>query len=232
MEELEWGDLWMTTLKPYVTIKGTKDGLVFIMDDTCSYQDIVLELTDKLENNYSQFLDGPIIRVTVRFGYRYLSHEQEQEIRNLIRSKGNLIIDKFESLVVSKDEVDKARLKANINVIYKTIRSGQVYEYQGNVLILGDVNPGGCIQATGSIYVLGSLRGMAHAGIDGDSRAVIAASILQPTQLRISSYVSRPPEDWEEEIYEMEFAYVEENQILIEKLHQLSELRPELKGFV
>lgn len=223
----------MSITKSYVTIKGTKDGLVFNMDDSCSYQDLILELTNKLDKGYqTNELDNQVIRVSLQFGHRYLSDEQEKEIRTLIRSKGNLVIDKLENFVVSKEEVTKARLQANIQIINKTIRSGQLYQCDGNVLILGDVNPGGCIQANGSIYVMGSLRGMAHAGYQGDDSAVIAASTLQPTQLRIATIVSRPPDEWDVEVFQMEFAYIESGQIVVDKLHQLAEIRPELKGFV
>jgi septum site-determining protein MinC len=222
----------MTTTKPYVTIKGTKDGLVFIMDETCSYQDIILELKDKLKSSHQHFLEGPLIRVTVRLGNRYLTSEQGNELKDLIRSKGNLVVEQLESNVVSKAEVEKARLQANIQVIQRTIRSGQVFQCDGNALVLGDVNPGGCIEASGNIYVMGSLRGMAHAGINGDLQAIIAASILQPTQLRIGSILSRPPDEWEEEEYQMEFAYVDENQIVIDKLHHLTEIRPSLQSLI
>lgn len=222
----------MATIKPYVTIKGTKDGLVFNMDDSCSYQDLILELTDKLNHSHQSFLDGPLIRVTIKLGYRYLSSEQEKEIKDLIRSKGNLVIHKLESQVVSKDSMEEAHLKANIQIIYKTIRSGQLYQREGNVLILGDVNPGGCIQATGSIYVMGSLRGMAHAGYLGDETAIIAASILEPTQIRIANILSRPPDEWEEAEFEMEFAYIDQGTIVVDKLHHLLEIRPELKRLV
>lgn len=214
----------MTIKNTFITIKGTKDGLVFSVNDTCSYQDVILELTDKLQNSYHHFLEGPLIRVTIRLGYRYLTPAQQTELINLIRSKGNIVVDKVESHVVLREEVEKARLQANIHVINKTIRSGQEQQHEGNVLILGDVNPGGCIYASGNIYVLGALRGTAHAGMNGDSKAIIAASILKPTQLRIANYVSRPPDEWDGEHYEMEFAYVEEDQIVVDKLHQLKQL--------
>lgn len=235
MEIVKWGDLWMSITKSYVTIKGTKDGLVFNMDDSCSYQDLILELTNKLERgNQTASLDTQtqVVRVSLLFGNRFLSKEQEKEIRSLIRSKGNLVVDRFESHVVSKEEVNKARLKANIQIINKTIRSGQLYNCDGNVLVLGDVNPGGCIQANGSIYVMGSLRGMAHAGFHGDENAIIAASVLQPTQLRIATIMSRPPDEWDIDLYQMEFAYIEAGQIIVDKLHHLAQIRPELKGFV
>ncbi|WP_202080226.1 septum site-determining protein MinC [Caldalkalibacillus salinus] len=218
----------MTTTKPLVTIKGTKDGLVFHMDDACSYQELLAELNDKLDTSRHHFEKGPLIEVTVHLGYRYLRHEQEQELKDMIRSKGNLVVNKIESELVTKDQIQHAKEYADVKVIPKTIRSGQVYEIEGNTLILGDVNPGGCIQASGNIYVLGALRGMAHAGYLGDEGAIISASVLQPTQLRIATIVSRPPDQWEEDEYEMEFAYIEGQQILVDKLHKLTEKRPNI----
>ena len=66
--------------------------------------------------------------------------------------------------------------------------------HNGDVVVLGDINPGGQVVALGDIVVMGFLRGVVHAGASGDHSAVVAALRLRPTQLRISSYVARPPE--------------------------------------
>ena len=79
--------------------------------------------------------------------------------------------------------------------INATVRSGQVIEYGGNIVIIGDVNPGALIKARGNIVVLGSLKGVAHAGIDGNNDAIVAAYDLQPMQLRIGSVISRKPDE-------------------------------------
>ncbi|MDQ0164287.1 septum site-determining protein MinC [Bacillus horti] len=218
--------------KPFVTIKGTKDGLVFHMDDTCTFEELLSELSLKLEASRQHALQGEVIKVTVHLGHRYLDQDQEKTLKEFIRTKGKLEVDKLESEVVHRSELDKARIEADVKIVHKTIRSGQVYKVEGNVLVLGDINPGGFIQATGHIFVMGSLRGMAHAGCEGNMSAVIAASILQPTQLRISTVVSRSPDEWDEEEYEMEFAFIENQQIVVDKLHKLMDLRPELKSFI
>lgn len=85
-------------------------------------------------------------------------------------------------------------------LVHRTIRSGQSIYYPGNVVILGDVNPGSEVVAGGSIIVLGSCRGMAHAGANGNWRATVTAFRLQPIQLRIAHYVSRAPDDEEKGI--------------------------------
>jgi septum site-determining protein MinC len=75
------------------------------------------------------------------------------------------------------------------------VRSGRQVRHNGDVVVLGDVNPGGQVVAAGDIVVMGTLRGMVHAGATGDHVAVVAAFRLCPTQLRIGSCLSRPPEE-------------------------------------
>lgn len=81
----------------------------------------------------------------------------------------------------------------NGRFIFATIRSGQKIESEHSVLIFGDVNSGAEIVAGGDIVVLGALRGVAHAGAFDETGGgrVIMALVLQPTQLRIGSVISR-----------------------------------------
>ena len=75
-----------------------------------------------------------------------------------------------------------------------TVRSGQLVSFEGNLVVIGDVNPGAEVIATGNVVVMGSLRGMVHAGADGNKEAIVAALSLQPTQLRIADVITRPPD--------------------------------------
>ena len=80
-------------------------------------------------------------------------------------------------------------------LIRRTLRSGQRVKHNGNVVVLGDVNPGAEVIAAGDIVVMGVLRGVAHAGAMGNQKAVVAAFRLQPTQLRIANFITRAPDD-------------------------------------
>lgn len=75
-------------------------------------------------------------------------------------------------------------------LVQRTLRSGYRVEYPGHVVVIGDVNPGAEIVASGSIVVWGKLRGVVHAGAEGDENAVVCALEMIPTQLRISGTVS------------------------------------------
>ena len=74
----------------------------------------------------------------------------------------------------------------------RTLRSGTRIEFAGHVVVMGDVNPGAEIIAEGNVLIWGRLRGMVHAGAKGNTKAVICALDLSPTQLRIAEEVSAP----------------------------------------
>lgn len=73
------------------------------------------------------------------------------------------------------------------------VRSGVEIRHPGTVIVLGDMNPGSRAIAAGDILVFGRLRGIAHAGSQGDRACVIAALEMAATQLRIADVVARVP---------------------------------------
>ena len=76
-----------------------------------------------------------------------------------------------------------------------TVRSGEYLDSPGNLLILGDVNPGAKVTAKGNIIIWGRLLGIAHAGSKGNTQATISALQLRPVQLRIAEKVARGPKE-------------------------------------
>lgn len=100
-------------------------------------------------------------------------------------------------------------------LINHSLRSGQKVNYNGNVVMLGDLNPGSEITAAGDIVILGSLRGVVHAGAKGDQSSIIMAYRLNPVQLRIASTISRPPENNQLSPYP-EIARLQNGQMVIE----------------
>ncbi len=70
--------------------------------------------------------------------------------------------------------------------VHKTLRSGMKIENQGNIIVLGDVNPGAEIVAGGNVIIWGRMKGTAQAGINGNGEAVICALEMTPMSLRIA----------------------------------------------
>lgn len=206
-----------------VTIKGVRDGLVFLLDDHCTFTEIMKDLQDKLNSEQGQLLLGPIIHVTIQTGSRTLSNDQKKSIRDLLSIFGNLIIQDFIS------EADQKNQKPQSMLYRGTVRSGQELVHDGDIIIVGDINPGAQVIATGDIYVMGTLRGIAHAGCEGNEQAIIAAVYFQPTQLRIANVISRSPDPDSQmniEATEMEFSYLKNGQMAVDKMSNLNSIRP------
>ena len=103
-------------------------------------------------------------------------------------------------------------------LIQRTLRSGQNISYDGNVVVLGDVNPGAEIIASGHILIMGVLRGLVHAGATGDDSATVTALSLNPTQVRISSHITRPPDGARSyNMFIPETARIIDNAVIIER---------------
>lgn len=88
-----------------------------------------------------------------------------------------------------------------------TVRSGVEVRHPGTIVILGDLNPGGTVIAAGDIFIWGRLRGVAHAGSNGNRACRIMALQMEPTQLRIADAVARAPATPPDQFYP-EVAYV------------------------
>ena len=95
------------------------------------------------------------------------------------------------------------------------MRSGQKMEFEGSLVILGDVNGGAEVIAGENIVVLGVLRGLAHAGAKGNKKAIIATNRIECPQLRIANIVK----EIEKEEIDQEYKYAsvnEKNEIVLE----------------
>ena len=129
--------------------------------------------------------------------------------------------------VVQKSDEDKANEAESLPTLYlrKTIRSGQSISSDGNLIVIGDVNPGAEIIAKGDITVWGILGGIAHAGSDGNNFARIRALKLNPVQIRIGEVFARRPDTvnlpyiQKSSEYVPEEAFTYKGSIVIKKIH-------------
>jgi len=180
-----------------VALKGTRDGLVLYLDPAADFGLLINEL-DNLMKNSDQFLQGASVRCYA--GKREFTEEEHASLATALNQHRLELagwLSTEEVYLPSKaksygTEEKDARLSLFIE---RTLRSGKSVQFEGHVVVLGDVNPGAEIIATGNIVVLGSLRGVAHAGATGDRKASVSAYHLAPTQLRIADLVTRAPDD-------------------------------------
>ncbi|WP_077327224.1 septum site-determining protein MinC [Virgibacillus siamensis] len=217
--------------KQLITIKGTKEGLTLFINDACSFDEVLDELQEKL-SVYKPNSDEPEVAVTVKLGNRYLNEQQKSQLDEFISNNNYFTVQTFDSDVIRKQDAISWKEESDVKTIHRIVRSGQVLEVTGDLLLIGDVNPGGTVVTTGNVFVMGSLLGIAHAGSNGDTDAVIAASYMKPGQLRIADYISRAP-DYEADGVYMECGLIdgEQDKIVIDRLQALSHKRKDLSGF-
>lgn len=124
-------------------------------------------------------------------------------------------MEKVEELGLHKiKEVFEEELKeGKTKFYYGSLRSGQRMEYEGSIVIIGDVNGGAEVFASGNIVVLGALRGVAHAGATGNTKATISAMGLNAPQIRIANIVKEMEEEQE---IKRQTAKVVNNEIILE----------------
>jgi septum site-determining protein MinC len=104
-------------------------------------------------------------------------------------------------------------------VVRQTLRSGGEIRHGGDVVIIGDVNPGSSIRADGDILIWGCLRGTAHAGAGGNDQAVIMILRLAACQIRIGDRLARVGADAVDR-REPEIAYITSEGIRLTPVRQ------------
>ena len=211
--------------KQLVHIKGTKEGLVLRLDDQCAYTELVEELKLKV-------LDGGIdgkVEVQLHLGNRYLPSTQKNELVGIVQSSGNMYVSKVHSDVISIDESNERIIAGQCETFFGIVRSGQILKVVGDVIVIGDVNPNGKVEAGGSIFVLGNLKGIVHAGITGNKEAIIAASRFEPTQVSIDNQmeIMSNENQYIKEHAEQIFAYINNDGIIsYDRLQEVRKIRP------
>ncbi len=104
--------------------------------------------------------------------------------------------DGFEKVMEEEErsQRENAKVYDHSIFIYSSIRAGQRIEVDGDITVIGDINDGAEVFATGSVAVMGALRGLVHAGSSGSEKAVVSALILSPKQMRIGTHIAAFPE--------------------------------------
>lgn len=166
-------------------------------------------------------------QVNIDLGAKSLTNKQVREIEDILLDYG-LHWDKSSWAppddVVPTDEQFAIPGGEHIShyddtaLLFRNLRSGQKFFNDGNIVVLGDINPGAELIAGGNVLVMGALRGMAQAGAFGDENTIIAAYRLNPTQLRIANHITRPPDGEVIMVNSPELARIRAGKVVIEKL--------------
>ena len=197
-----------------INIYFKKDSIVLKIKDDATTNEILTELRDKLPDLKEFYQDEktPIL-VTGKILKRFEIDSIQKMIQSVIKVKVDFDSPRTLGLHGIK-RTFKKDIKISETKFYKgSIRSGQKLEFEGSIVIIGDVNDGAEVIAEDNIAVVGTLRGMAHAGAKGNEEAIIAASIIESPQIRIASKIlERERRDIERESYS--YAYINDEGLI------------------
>ncbi len=185
------------TFKQFSSMKNPLEAKIFAVNESISSHQLskLKDHFDKINisslhiysNNRDTVLSGKSLKIDSTF-------YKDQEIKNKLLS------------FKSKNKED---------ILHEgTVRSGDRISSNGNLCIIGDVNPGAIVSSKKNIYVWGKLLGIAFAGKNGNKNASIASLYLNPLQLRIADLVAIGPKDKPKNFYP-EIAVIDKHRIII-----------------
>jgi septum site-determining protein MinC len=195
---------------------GLLNELLLTLPVEGTWEEMLSRVEAKMQESKSSFAGARTPQITLHLGTRTVFAEEMERLLRFLQEKYALITV---GVVATDLTTQEAARRFNLNVymmqpgsllisaesetttgnnalyLPNTIRSGQRIVHPGTVIIGGDVNAGAEVIADGDIVVFGTLRGLAHAGFNGNEEARISAGNMRPQQLRIATKMARAPED-------------------------------------
>jgi len=194
-----------------IQIKGINEGLLVILKEG-EWLDVKQVLLEHIDQQ-GEFLRGA--RIALDAGNHILKALDLGRLRDELSERGlslwavvsnSPMTVQTAKMLGLETKIGKTRREAALQtpdgvmlgveeavMVCKTLRSGFRLQYPGHVVVIGDVNPGAEIIAGGNVVVWGHMRGLVHAGAEGNESAVVCALDLHPTQLRIASQIAVTP---------------------------------------
>lgn len=174
-----------------INIKGTRDGLIIILDQNREFEELKKTLQNKMESARGFFKGA---KFTFSGGHTSIPADQKLELEEICRQHGlepsnikirNTLKPSGKTCQTSPS-LSKIKNGEAALLVQHSLRSGQGVSHPGHVVIIGDVHPGAEVVSGGNILVMGSCRGYVHAGSDSNSKARVIARILAPTVISIA----------------------------------------------
>jgi septum site-determining protein MinC len=204
-----------------ITLKGIKQGLLITIKPDGKWTDLAARLMGLIDSQ-GNFFRGA--KVVLALGPREVRRHELANVQTLLAKRDVVLLAVLSESAATLGSARKLGLQTDLParemeakevvptptqpppidseergtpgvLVKRTLRNGRTVHADGHVVVLGDVNAGAVVVASGDVVVWGRLRGTVHAGCNGDESAVVCALDLAPTQLRIAGHITISPED-------------------------------------
>ncbi len=190
--------------------------VVIKINDGTEFSDIEKEVKKKVTQLKKIYKED---RTPIRVIGRVLKNREIEKIETIIKEILDVDVEFDMPREMGLSNIKKtflSEISTSETKFHKgSLRSGQKLEEERSIVILGDVNSGAEVIASDNIVVLGTLRGLAHAGAKGNKQAIIAAGRIDTVQMRIANIVKEFNRE-EEPLRKLAYAYVDKDKIIIE----------------
>ncbi len=202
-------------MKNVISIQIKRGKVILNIEEEATHQEVLEELEIKMPELKSLYQDD---QTPILVTGKAIKVKEKEQIKAAIQGILDVEVEFDSPKMLGLHGIKKAfsrDIATSETQFHKgSLRSGQKIEFEGSLVILGDVNAGAEILAGENIVVLGILRGMAHAGAKGNKEAIIAAASIESPQIRIANIVKEiEKSEFEEQIKIC--AYVDENDEVI-----------------
>ena len=171
-------DNFHESFKKFSSIKGPLEAKIFVINDSISSHQI-----SKFKKMFEKI---NVLSLSIYSNNR----------DTVIAGKSQKIDTNFINEKKLKNKMLLLNPKKREDILHEgTVRSGDRISSNGNLCIIGDVNPGAIVSAKKNIYVWGKLLGIAFAGRGGNNKSSISSLYLRPLQLRIADIIAIGPTD-------------------------------------
>jgi len=181
-------------------LKGTSLPATLMQPNTSQVSLLEAELQSRLEKGSALLKAAPLVldlspvdrvldlaelqAVCKRLGIQFLAvRTADKSLQAEARKLGLMALNSLDRPAVAANQEEMPRTLVHQG----TVRSGQqLINEKGDLVVMGAVNPGAEVLASGQIHVYGALRGRALAGIQGDRQARIFTLRLEAELVAIA----------------------------------------------
>ncbi len=203
-------------MKSCIGITRRKEKIIIRIKDEATQEEIIEDLNKRMVDLKKLFKDG---KNAISIEGKILTVQEKEEIKSIILAKIKTTIS-FKSTqelgLASIKKVYEKDVSDSLTRLFRgSLRSGQKLEFEGSLVVIGDVNSGAEVVASDNIIIVGTLRGLAHAGAQGNKKAVIAANSIEGPQVRIADVVKEI--EYEDIEFRKQYAYIDGENIILEE---------------